>query len=67
MQKSFTVPRPIKRLIYTGLIVFILFNVLLLFALDNSPLLKMHQGLNRDDIQRAKQLLQVKPEEHNNV
>jgi len=41
--------------------------VLLLFALDNSPLLKTHEGLNRDDILRAKLLLQVKPEEHNEI
>ncbi|MGY6276364.1 hypothetical protein [Methylomonas sp. MgM2] len=67
MLKSFTVPRPIKRLIFAGLIVFILFNLLLLFALDNSPLSKIHHGLNRDDIERAKQLLQVKPEEREQI
>jgi len=67
MLKSFTVPIPIKRLLYFGLIFFVLFNVLLLFALDNSPLLKIHQGLNREDILRAKQLLQVKPEERDEI
>ena len=67
MLKSFTVSRPIKRLLYAGLVVFILFNVLMLFALDNSPLMKLHEGLNRDDIQRAKQLLQLNPEERDQL
>lgn len=56
-------PRPIKLLLYTSLVVFLLFNVLLLFAIDDTPQLKIHQGLNRDDIQRAKQLLHLSPEE----
>lgn len=52
---------------YAGLTVFLLFNLLLLFALDDTPLLKIHQGLSREDIQRAKQLLQVNPEEFDQV
>ena len=67
MLKSFTVPKLLKRLLYTGLSFFLLFNVLLWFAVDDTPLLKMHQGLNRDDIERAKQLLHVTPEERNDV
>lgn len=67
MPKSFAVPRPLKRLFYSGLVFFVLFNILLLFAVDNTPLSKLHQGLNRDDIQRAKQLLSVKPEEYDQL
>lgn len=67
MLKSFTAPRPLKRLCSAGLVGFVLFNILLWFAVDDTPLLKLHQGLNRDDIQRAKQLLSVKPEEQEQV
>lgn len=67
MPKSFTVPRPLKRLFHAVLSIFLLFNVLLWLAIDDTPLLKMHQGLNRDDIQRAKQLLHVAPEERNEL
>ncbi len=63
----FNTPRPIQRLLLSGLIVFILLNVLLWFATDDTPLLTMEQGLNRDDIARAKQLLHVSPEERNSV
>lgn len=41
----------------------VLLNTLMMFATDDSPLLKMQHGLNRDDIQRAKQILQLTPEE----
>lgn len=67
MLKDFKLPRPIKRLLYACLMCFFLFNLLLFIVIDNSPLLKMHQGLNRDDIQRAKHLLHVKPEERDEV
>lgn len=67
MLKAFNLPKPVKRLLYLCLIGFFLFNLLLFFVIDNSPLLKMHQGLNRDDIQRAKQILHVKPEERDQV
>lgn len=67
MLKFFTLPRSVKRLLYACLAVFLLFNLLLFFVIDNTPLLKMHQGLNRDDIQHAKQLLHVKPEERDQV
>lgn len=63
MLRAVNLPRPIKLLLYTSLVVFLLFNVLLLFAIDDTPQLKIHQGLNRDDIQRAKQLLHLSPEE----
>lgn len=67
MLKLCPVFRPLKRLFYAGLFFFVLFNLLLLFTVDNTPLLKLHQGFNRDDIQRAKQLLSVKPEELDQV
>lgn len=67
MLKPFTIPKSVKRLLYACLTVFLLFNLLLFFVIDNSPLLKMHQGLNRDDIQRAKQLLHVNPDERDQV
>lgn len=67
MPKPFAVPRPLKRLFYSGLVFFVLFNVLLLFAVDNTPLSNLHHGFNRDDIQRAKQLLSVKPEEQDQL
>lgn len=67
MPKPFTVPRLFRRLLFAGLIIFLLFNLLLSFVLDNSPLLKTHQGLNRDDIQRAKQILYIQPEERNEL
>ncbi|WFP51177.1 hypothetical protein PL263_03910 [Methylomonas sp. EFPC3] len=44
-----------------------LLAVLLLFAIDDSPLPSLNQGLTRDDIQRAKQLLQVRPEERSQL
>ncbi len=44
-----------------------LLAVVLLFAIDDSPLPSLNQGLTRDDIQRAKQLLQVRPEERSQL
>ncbi|MGR8929816.1 MAG: hypothetical protein ACU836_04180 [Gammaproteobacteria bacterium] len=67
MVKSLVVSYSVKRLFYASAIVFLLFNVLLLFAIDDTPLLKIHHGLNREDIQRAKLLLHVKPEELESV
>lgn len=67
MLKTFGLPKSVKRFLYACLTVFFLFNLLLFFVIDNSPLLKMHQGLNRDDIQRATQILHIKPEERNEV
>lgn len=67
MLKTFSLPKPVKRLLYVCLTVFFLFNLLLFFVIDNSPLLKMHHGLNRDDIQRATQILHIKPEERDEV
>lgn len=57
----------LRRLAYAGLILAILITVLLCFALDNSPQTIIMQGLNRDDIQRAKQLLHVTPEERQSL
>lgn len=42
-------------------------SVLLSFALDNSPLMAIDHGFNREDIQRAKQILQVKPDEREQI
>jgi len=42
-------------------------TVILCFALDNSPQDIVLQGMNRDDIQRAKQLLHVEPEERESL
>ena len=67
MLKSVAVVTLLKRLFYVALTFFLLFNLLLLFAVDDTPLLKIHKGLNRDDIQRAKQLLHVKPDEIDQV
>ncbi|MEY4718751.1 MAG: hypothetical protein RL563_1369 [Pseudomonadota bacterium] len=41
--------------------------VLLFFAIDDSPLLEIHRGFNREDIQRAKQLLHIAPEDRDKV
>ncbi|QPK61848.1 hypothetical protein IVG45_13345 [Methylomonas sp. LL1] len=67
MFKSLNIPKPVRILLYAGLIFILLFNLLLLFAIDDTPLLKMHQGLNRDDIQRAKQILHLTPEERDQI
>lgn len=57
----------LRPLLYLLLSAAALLVVLLFFAIDDSPLLRIHQGLNRDDIQRAKQLLHVSPEERNQI
>ncbi|WP_446811280.1 hypothetical protein ACH50O_06875 [Methylomonas sp. 2BW1-5-20] len=54
-------------MLYTFFTTAILLAILLFFAIDDTPLLKIHQGLNREDIQRAKQLLHVAPEERNQL
>lgn len=41
--------------------------VLLFFAIDDTPLLEIHHGFNRDDIQRAKQILHIAPEDHDKI
>lgn len=67
MLKMFAVSRPVKLLLYACLLVTLLFNLLLLFTLDDTPLLQIHQGFNREDIQRAKQILQLSPEERDHI
>ncbi|WP_445369342.1 hypothetical protein ACH5Y9_08945 [Methylomonas sp. BW4-1] len=57
----------LKFLLYILLSLGILFVGLLFFAIDDTPLIKIHQGLNREDIQRAKQLLHVAPEERGQI
>lgn len=42
-------------------------SILLCFAIDNSPQEILIQGLTRQDIDRAKQILRVQPEEHDAV
>ncbi|WP_150048081.1 MULTISPECIES: hypothetical protein [Methylomonas] len=53
----------LKRLAAIGLSLAVLFNLLLMFAIDDTPLLEVPHAWNRDDIERAKQLLQLSPEE----
>lgn len=67
MPKSLAVPRSAKLLLYACLIVALLFNLLLLFTLDDTPLLPIHRGFNREDIQRAKQILHLSPEERDHI
>lgn len=63
MPVGFKLPKPLKIVAYAGLVILLLFNALMMFAIDDTPLLTMHQGLNQDDILRAKQILQLTPEE----
>lgn len=67
MRKPFGVPRRIKPILYACLIISVLINALLWLALDDTPLMKIHQGFNREDIQRAKQLLRLSPEERGEI
>jgi hypothetical protein len=60
-------PKALKVLIYSLAVLGVLFTVLLSFALDNSPLLKIDHGFNREDIERAKQILRVTPEEREQI
>ncbi|MFM8341712.1 MAG: hypothetical protein ACKN9F_05790 [Methylomonas sp.] len=57
----------LKRIAIILLTIIFLLSILLCFAIDNSPQPVVNQGLNRDDIQRAKQLLHVTPEERNRI
>lgn len=59
--------KALKTTIYTLLGLFLLFAILMSFALDNIPLMPIDRGFNRDDIQRAKQILRVKPEERDQI
>jgi hypothetical protein len=56
-----------KTLLYSLFSGALLLTVLLLFALDDTPQPKIHQGMTRDDIQRAKQLLHVTPEDRQSI
>jgi len=67
MPKPFTLPKLARRLLFAGLTFVLLFNLLMLFAIDDTPLIKIHQGFNREDIQRAKQILHTSPEERGGV
>lgn len=56
------------RMLLNGLVgLFIFTNVFLLFAVDDTPLLAVHQVLNRDDIERAKQILHIPPNERDQI
>ncbi|MDD1621658.1 MAG: hypothetical protein LUQ11_09265 [Methylococcaceae bacterium] len=61
------VKKLLKTLGYTLLACIILLTVLLSFALDDTPQPIVLQGLNRDDIQRAKLLLHVSPEDRESI
>lgn len=56
-----------KTLVYSLLTGILLLTILLCFALDDTPQPKIHQGMTRDDIQRAKQLLNVTPEDRDRI
>jgi hypothetical protein len=56
-----------KRLLYSLLLLMVLVSVLLCFALDNSPQTIILQGLDRDEIQRARQLLHVAPDDRQSL
>lgn len=60
-------PWPLKALLYTLAAAAVLIVVILFFAIDDTPLLKIHHGLNRDDIQRAKQILHIAPEDRDKI
>lgn len=59
--------RVLKAVMTTLLILSVCITVLLFFAIDDSPLLEIHHGFNREDIQRAKQLLHIPPEERDTL
>ena len=59
--------RLLQLLSWTVLLTVVLLSVALCFAIDNSPQPVIAQGLTRDDIDRAKQLLRLKPEEHDSL
>jgi hypothetical protein len=67
MPKAYSVPKPAKYALFICLVVVVLFNVLMMLAIDDSPLLPIHSGLNPDDIKRAKQILQMTPEERSDT
>ncbi|MGD0960962.1 MAG: hypothetical protein ABSB19_14245 [Methylomonas sp.] len=52
---------------YGFVILAVTITVLLCFALDDTPQVVVMQGLSRDDIQRAKQLLHVEPQEFDTI
>lgn len=56
-----------KSLLYSLIVLSLLVAILLCFALDDSPQSIVLQGLNRSDIERAKQLLHVTPEEQQSI
>lgn len=56
-----------KMLLWTTGILVIVLSVLLCFAIDDTPQEIIVQGLTREDIERAKQLLRIKPEERDNL
>ncbi len=60
-------PKPIKILFSIAATLTIAVVILLFFAIDDSPLLAIHHGFNRDDIQRAKQILQIAPEDRDKI
>lgn len=54
-------------MIWTIGIIAIILSILLCFAIDDSPQEIIIQALTRDDIDRAKQLLRIKPEEKDSL
>lgn len=63
MPRFIVLPRLLKWVGFSILALCIFIVTLLFFAIDDSPQDKRYRPLSRDDIQRAKQLLSVSPEE----
>jgi hypothetical protein len=59
--------KTLKTVFYVLASTAVLLSILLCFALDNTPQTIVLQGMNHDDIQRAKQLLHVTAEEKNSI
>ncbi len=59
--------KPVRILTRAGVVCILVISILLGFALDDTPQTVNWQGMTRDDIQRAKQLLHVTPEERAGV
>ena len=67
MLKSLNLSRPLRIFLAISLAGLLLVNVILLLALDNTPLISIERTLNREDILRAKEILHVKPDEQDEI
>jgi len=67
MFKLANMPKPLKCVLLVSPWIILLLNIVLLLALDNTPLITIDSSLNREDILRAKQILHVTPEEQTEI